>query len=57
MEQRELIPEIKRLCMAREYDSAIALTDQIQNKEIAVKAHLLCVEHEVNWLRSQGVTV
>lgn len=44
--QIELIPEIKRLCIAGQYDSAIRLTNEIENQVIAIKAHLLCMEYE-----------
>lgn len=46
MKQIELIPEIQRLCIAGHYDEAIKLTNQIEDEAIAIKAHLLCVEHE-----------
>jgi len=46
MEQIELIPEIKRLCLEGRYDEAIVMTNDIKNKDIAIKAHLLCMEHE-----------
>ena len=46
MEQIELIPEIKRLCLEGRYDEAIVMTNDIKNKDIAIKARLLCMEHE-----------
>lgn len=46
VKQIDLIPEIKRLCRAGHYCSAIRLTSEIEDKGIAVKAHLLCIEHE-----------
>lgn len=46
MNQKTLIESIKRLCNELKHDEAIALTNKIQNKEIAIKAHLLCMEHE-----------
>lgn len=46
LSQLELIPAILRLCTEGKYNEAIAMTDQIQNKAVAVKAHLLCLEHE-----------
>lgn len=51
MKQIELIPEIKRLCVLCEFDKAIALTNKIQNKVIAIKAHILCIESEKNFLK------
>ena len=46
LKQTELIPEIKRLCLAGEYDKAISLTSALEDKVIAAKAHLLCIECE-----------
>lgn len=45
-----LIPKIQSLCKARQYDTAIKLTNEIPNKDIAVEAHLLCIEQEKNFL-------
>lgn len=42
----QLIPTIKALCIAGQYDDAISLTSKIPDKVIAIKAHLLCAEHE-----------
>lgn len=42
----KLIQRIKNLCDEFKYDEAIALTNEIPNKLIATKAHLLCMEHE-----------
>lgn len=44
--QLELIPEIKRLCNCGKYDEAFILARQIEDAVIAVKAQLLCIEHE-----------
>lgn len=46
MEQTKLIPEIKRLCEAHQYDDAIKLTNKLENRRISIEAHLLCIEHE-----------
>lgn len=46
LEQLEIIPKVKQLCIEGKYDEAIALTDYIEDKTIAIKAHLLCIEHE-----------
>lgn len=46
MEKGNLIAEIKRLCNAHQYDEAIKLTNEIPHKIIALKAHILCIEHE-----------
>jgi hypothetical protein len=54
MNQLDIIPEIKRLCGLRKYDEAISLTNRIDIPEIAVKAHLLCVESEKSWLESKN---
>lgn len=48
-DQINIIEKINRLCQERKYDEAIALTNEIIDFEISVKAHLLCIEHEVNW--------
>lgn len=56
MDQIELIPEIKRLCRAREYDRAIELTNEIENEEIAVRAHVLCIQHERSYMSGLGGT-
>lgn len=44
--QQGLIPRILELCKSGQYDEAIKLTNDIADKNIAVKAHLLCIEHE-----------
>jgi len=44
--QQSLIPKILELCKAGQYDEAIKMTNDIADKNIAVKAHLLCIEHE-----------
>ena len=46
LQQSQIIPEIMKLCRAGKYDEAIQLTNKIERKDIAVKAHLLCMEHE-----------
>lgn len=51
MNQVDLIPKIKDLCIEGKYDEAIALTNLIENKRIAIEAHLLCIEHEQAILR------
>ena len=53
MNQLNLIPEIQRLCDRGEYDAAIELTNEIDNNEIAVKAHLLCMEHEQSRIKEK----
>ena len=44
--QLSLIPKILELCKAGKYNEAIKLTDDIFDKNIAVKVHLLCIKHE-----------
>lgn len=41
-----IVQEIKQLCDLGKYDEAIALTNKIEIKEFAIRAHLLCIEHE-----------
>lgn len=51
----QLIPEIKQLCKEHRYDEAIKKTDELVRYDfgIAVKAHLLVIEHEKNYLKDQ----
>ena len=46
MNQPKLVGKIYKLCELRLYDVAIKLTNQLEIAEYAVKAHLLCMEHE-----------
>jgi len=53
LRQREIIPEIQRLCQSRKYDDAISLARVIISRPISVKAELLVIEHEKNYIDSQ----
>lgn len=44
--QINILNRIRELCEARRYDEAISMTNQLSIKTIAIKAHLLCMEHE-----------
>lgn len=46
MDQKKILPKVLELCKEGRYDDAIALTNEIEIKAIAVKAHFLCIEHE-----------
>lgn len=46
MDQLKIIPEVKRLCIAGEYAKAIRLARTIYVDSIAIKAELLCIEHQ-----------
>jgi hypothetical protein len=57
MKQTELITEIKRLCNEHKHDDAIKLTNEIEDKSIAVEAHLLCIEHEWRCLLEGHISI
>jgi hypothetical protein len=50
-EAQELIQQVKKLCLLHMYDEAIAKTNDLLDFDFntAVKAHLLCIEHEYAW--------
>lgn len=48
-----LIQQIKQLCIAGQYDEAIAMTNKIDDREFAFRAHLLCIEHELSVLNQK----
>lgn len=45
-EQSTIIRRIQILCNELKHSEAIELTNQINNSNIALRAHLLCIEHE-----------
>lgn len=45
-DQSTIVTRVKNLCFEMKHSEAIALTNHIENKHIAIKAHLLCIEHE-----------
>lgn len=47
MSKSDIIQQIFSLCESLKHDDAIKLTNNIENKSIAIKAHLLCIEHEM----------
>jgi len=47
MSDKELLQKAKEAMIAKEYDEAIELTNAMQNKAIAVKAHQLIIEHSL----------
>jgi hypothetical protein len=44
---KELLQWAKEAMLAKNYDLAIDYTNKMQNKGIALKAHLLIIEHEM----------
>ena len=53
MSDVELLDSIWRCCCNHTYDSAIGYTNLMQNKIIALKAHLLVLEHEQAYKNEQ----
>lgn len=49
----ELLDDIQRCCKNGTYDAAIGYTNLMHNKIIALKAHLLILEHEQAYKKEQ----
>lgn len=45
-DQKTIINRVFALCKELKHNEAIQLTNHIDNSEIAIKAHMLCIEHE-----------
>ena len=54
MTDSHIIAEVQQLCRQGRYSAAIKRTNDIRNKNVAVKAHLLCIEHEQATLKKEG---
>lgn len=53
MKDKELLQKAKEAMKAGLYDKAIEATNAMQNKIIALKAHLLIIEHELSSQRKK----
>ena len=53
MTDKELLILSCKAMKAMDYEKAIEYTNEMQNKAIAIKAHLLIIEHELS--TTQGV--
>lgn len=54
---KELLDLCKEATLRGEYDQAIDFTEQMQNRVVATKAHLLVIERLVSNARKNGVIV
>ena len=53
MTDGQIVAEVHQLCKQHRYNAAIKRTNDIRNRNVAIKAHLLCIEHEQATLKKE----